>query len=75
MAVGKTVYLLNYPDGTQRALRRIEPEHAVQGTEIASGWFIDRLEFAKGGSYTDDGFPITFEAWVKRKPPDDVSDP
>ena len=71
MATG-IVYLLNFPDGKQTALNRIGAEPAVEGSEIAPGWVIDRLQLAKGGSYTDDGFPITFEVWVERKPPHEV---
>ena len=70
MATG-IVYLLNFPDGTQTALNRIGAGQAAEGTEIAPGWIIDRIQLAKGGSYTDDGFPISFEAWLEPKPPPD----
>jgi hypothetical protein len=64
------VYLLNFPDGRQSALNRVgTDEAATKGTEMAPGWVIDRIELARGGSYTDDGFPISFEAWVEPKPP------
>ena len=49
MATG-IVYLLNFPDGTQTALNRIGAEQAAEGTEIAPGWIIDRIQLAKGGS-------------------------
>ena len=70
MATG-IVYLLNFPDGTQTALNRIGAEQAAEGTEIAPGWTIERIQLAKGGSYTDDGFPISFEAWLEPKAPPD----
>ena len=64
------VYLLNFPDGKQTALNRVgTDEAAVEGTEIAPGWVIDRIQLARGGSYTDDGFPVSFEVWLERKPP------
>ena len=63
------VYLLNFPDGRQTTLNRVGAGQAVEGTEIAPGWVINRIQLETGGSYTYDGFPISFEAWVEPKPP------
>ena len=63
------VYLLNFPDGRQTTLNRVGAGQAVEGTEIAPGWVIKRMQLATGGSYTYEGFPISFEAWVEPKPP------
>ena len=68
MATG-VVYLLNFPDGRQTTLNRVGAGQAVEGTEIAPGWVIKRMQLATGGSYTYEGFPISFEAWVEPKPP------
>jgi len=66
------VYLVNFPDGKQTALNRVGTDvAATEGTEIAPGWVIDRIQLARGGSYTDDGFPISFEVWVEPKLPDE----
>jgi hypothetical protein len=63
------VYLLNFPDGRQTTLNRVGGGQAAEGTEIAPGWVINRIQLATGGSYTYEGFPISFEAWVGPKPP------
>jgi len=68
MATG-VVYLLNFPDGRQTTLNRVGAGQAVEGTEIAPSWVIKRMQLATGGSYTYEGFPISFEAWVEPKPP------
>ena len=63
------VYLLNFPDGRQTTLNRVGAGQAVEGTEIAPGWVIKRMYLATGGSYTYEGFPISFEVWVEPKAP------
>jgi hypothetical protein len=63
------VYLLNFPDGRQTTLNRVGAGQAVEGTEIAPGWVINRMQLATGGSYTYEGFPISFEVWVEPKAP------
>ena len=70
MATG-VIYLLNFPDGRQTTLNRVGAGQAAKGTEIAPGWVISRIQLATGGSYTYEGFPISFEAWVEPKPPPD----
>ena len=43
-----------------------------KGTKFPPEWIIDTIQFAKGGSYTPDGLPITYEVWVERKAPEEV---
>ena len=60
---------LLFPDGRHTTLNRVGAGQAVEGTEIAPGWVINRIQLATGGSYTYEGFPISFEASVGPKPP------
>jgi len=67
MASG-VVYLVNFPDGKQTALKIIGRRQAAEGTEIAPGWVVNRIQLGEAGTYTHEGFPISFEVWVEPKP-------
>ena len=73
MASG-VVYLVNFPDGSQQAFNRLGDADAepAKGDEFPPEWIIDTIQLAKGGSYTPDGLPISYEVWVERTLPEDV---
>ena len=72
MASG-VVYLVHFPDGSQQAFNRLGDAEPARGDEFPPEWIIDTIQLAKGGSYTPDGLPITYEVWVERKPPAGVA--
>ena len=72
MASG-VVYLVHFPDGSQQAFNRLGDAEPATGDEFPPEWIIDTIQLAKGGSYTPDGLPITYEVWVERKPPAGVA--
>ena len=62
------VYLVTFPDRSQQ-VHRLGDAELAKGDEFPPEWIIDTIRLAKGGSYTPDGFPITYEVRVERKPP------
>ena len=66
------ICLVHFPDGTQTPSIVPGDITPAAGVELMPGWIIDVLQPAKGGSYTKEGRPITYEVWVERKPPEQV---
>jgi len=68
----KLICLVHFPDGTQAPSFVPGDKAPAAGVELIPGWIIDVLRPAKGGSYTKEGWPIVYEVWVERKPPEQV---
>ena len=68
----KLICLVHFPDGTQAPSFVPGDKAPAAGVELIPGWIIDVLRPAKGGSYTKEGRPISYEIWVQRTRPEGV---
>jgi len=66
------ICLVNFPDGTQTPTNVPSDMPPDAGVELMPGWIIDVIQPAKGGSYTKEGRPISYEIWVQRTRPEGV---
>ena len=64
---GGYFYLVHFPDGTE-AVYNIIGTVVEPGTEILPSWIVTKIEL-----YGDEinGVPVSFEAWVEPKPPEE----